>query len=58
MTEFAFLRLCFSHCVSLFRALHLNVFIAFCGSIDTTSDKEISDVVSAEIFAEEKHVGP
>lgn len=57
VTGFAFLRLCFRHHMYIFfspRSLHLNTFIAFCGSIDSTPDKKILDIVIGDKFAEEK----
>lgn len=57
VTGFAFRRLCFSYHVSLPRSLHMNTLIAFSVSKDTTPDKEISDIVSGVIFAEEKQIG-
>lgn len=55
-TGFAFLRLCFSHDVTLFRSFHLNTFLAFCGPKDTILE-EISDFFSGETFVEKKQVG-
>lgn len=57
MIEFVFVRPCLSHFVSLFRSVHLNTFIALCGSTDTTFDREVSHIVSVDIFAEEKSIG-